>query len=418
MKNNIIKILKKRCLINEISNNIKKIKNINNKNIKIYCGFDPTNDSLHIGHLLILITLKRLIKKKYKIIILIGEITANIGDPSFKKKNRKKIKKEKIKIFKKKIKKQIKKILKYKKYKIKFISNKKWFKKMNIIYFFNKICNFFKIKDILNKKFIKKRLNNIKQGINIKEILYNILQSYDYYYLFKNFKINLQIGGSDQWGNITSGIKLIKKKYKKSVFGITIPLLTNKNGKKFSKSKKKNIWLNEKKTTPYEFYQFWLNINDNKLLLYFKQFTFIENKKIKKLIKYNNIIKNKKILSKNITKIVHGKKKTKQAIFVSKIYFNKKIKLTLNILNKLNKINIPKIKIKKKYNLKIKNILILLNISKNKSKAHNEILNKSININKKLIIKTNYILNKKDMLFNKYTIISKGKKKFYLIKWN
>ncbi len=417
MKKNIINTLKNRNLIKNISKNINKIKKINNKKIKIYCGFDPTNNSLHIGHLLILITLKRFIKKKYKIIILIGDITAKIGDPSFKKNNRKKIKNKKIKKFKKKIKKQIKKILNFNKYKIKFISNKKWFKKMNIYFFLKKICKYFKIKDILNKKFIKKRLNNNNKSINIKEILYNILQSYDYCYLFKKFKVNLQIGGSDQWGNITSGINLIKKKYNKTALGITIPLLINNKGKKFGKSKKKNIWLDKKKTKPYEFYQFWLNINDNKLPLYFKQFTLIKNKKIKKILIKNNIIKNKKILAKNITKIVHGKKQTKKAIFASKIYFNKKIKLNLKILNKLNKINIPKLKIKKKKYIYIKNILILLNISKNKSNSHNLIINKCIKINKILITDTNYIIKKKDILFNKYTIISKGKKKFFLINW-
>ncbi len=417
MKNNIINILKKRNLIKNISKNINKIKKINNKKIKIYCGFDPTNNSLHIGHLLILITLKRFIKKKYNIIILIGEITAKIGDPSFKKNYRKKIKNKKIKKYKKNIIKQIKKILNYKKYKIKFISNKKWFKKMNIIFFLKKICKYFKIKEILNKKFIKKRLNNNKKNINIKEILYNILQSYDYSYLFKNLNINLQIGGSDQWGNITSGINLIKKKYKKIALGITIPLLTNNKGKKFGKSKKKNIWLNKKKTKPYEFYQFWLNINDNKLPLYLKQFTLIKIKNIKKILNKNNIIKNKKILAKYITKIVHGKKQTKKAIIATKIYFNKNIKLNLNILNKLNNINIPKIKIKNNNKVKIKNILILLKISKNKTNSHNLILNKCIKINKNLITNTNYIINKKDILFNKYTIISKGKKKFFLINW-
>ncbi len=414
MKNNIIYDLYKRKLIKQISNK-NLLYNINNKNIKIYCGFDPTYKSLHIGHLLLLITLKRFIKYKYKITIILGEITAYIGDPSFKKKNRKQIEKKKINDFKKKIKKQINYILNNNnKKKINIISNKKWFKKIKLINFLNKIAKHFKIKYLLNKNSIKQR--NKKYGINFKEITYNLLQSYDFYLLFKKYNINLQIGGSDQWGNITSGIYLIKKIFNKQSYGLTIPLITNKKGKKFGKSKTNNIWLDKNKTTPFEFYQFWLNIKDDKLYIYFKQLTFLSIKQIKKIFKKNNINKNKKILAKYITKIVHGKKETKKAIFVSKYYFIKFNYLTLKILNKLYKLNIPKIKLKNKYK-EIKKILIKLKISNSKSHAHNLIINKSININKQLINDTNFKITKKNKLFNKYTIISKGKKNFYLIYW-
>ncbi len=413
MKNNIIYDLYKRKLIEQISNK-NLLNNINNKNIKIYCGFDPTYNSLHIGHLLLLITLKRFKKYKYNITIILGETTACIGDPSFKKKNRKIINYIKINNFAKKIKKQINNILNNKKKKIKIISNKKWFKKIKLINFLKNIGKYFKIKYLLNKNSIKKRNKN--NGINFKEITYNILQGYDFYLLFKKYNINLQIGGSDQWGNITSGIYLIKKKCNKKSYGLTLPLIINKKGKKFGKSKKNNIWLDKNKTTPFEFYQFWLNIEDNNLYTYFKQLTFIKINKIKKMFKINNINNNKKIFSKYITKIVHGKKETKKAIFVSKYYFKKFNKITLKILNKLYKINIPKIKLKKKYT-NIKKILIKLKISNSKSQSHNLILNKSININKKLINNTNFKITKNYILFNKYTIISKGKKKFYLIYW-
>ncbi len=422
MKKNIINDLKKRKLIKQISNKKKLINKINNKKINIYCGFDPTNYSLHIGHLLLLITLKRFQKENYKIIILIGEITSIIGDPSFKKKKRKIINNKKIKIYTKNIKKQINKILNYKKKnKIKIITNKKWFNNMKMIYFLKNIGKYFKINKLLNKDSIKIRNKNNKNGITFKEISYNLLQSYDYYWLFKKFNINLQIGGSDQWGNITSGIDLIKKKYKKKVFGLTLPLITNKNGKKFGKSKKNNnIWLNKYKTTPYEFYQFWLNIEDKKIYLYFKQFTLIKINKIKKIIKKNNIINNKKLLAKYITKLIHGKNETKKAIFVTNFYFkllNNINNITIKLLNKLYKINIPKIILKNNKNINIKKILLLFKIVKSTSKAHNLILNKSININKKLIKNTNYFIKEKDKYFNKYTIISKGKKKFYLIYW-
>ncbi len=417
MTKNIIYELKKRKLIKQISNKKLLIKNIKKKKLNIYCGFDPTYKSLHIGHLLLLITLKRFIKYNFNIFILIGSTTAIIGDPSFTKNKRKKLSKNKIKIFKKQIITQIKNIVN-KKNKIIILNNKKWLNNIKLIYFLKKIGKHFILNQILNKKFIKEKIKNKKHGITYSEITYNLLQSYDYLFLYKKFNINLQIGGSDQWGNITSGINLINKKYKKEVLGLTIPLMTKKNGKKFSKSTNNNIWLNSFLTTPYEFYQYWLNTKDTHLLLLYKQFTNFSLKKIKNIFKKYNIKKLKTKLSKYITKLVHGKKETNKSIFATKIFFNKKIKnIKKKHLEILNKINLPKITIKFNNNINIKNLLILLKISKYKSYIHNLILNKSIYVNKKIIINTNYTFNIKDKLYNKYTILSKGKKKFFLIKW-
>ncbi len=416
MKKNIISEIKKRKLIINISNKKKIIKKIKKKKIKLYCGFDPTYKSLHLGHLIPLITLKRFKKYGYKIIILIGKTTSEIGDPSFKKKKRKKLSKKKIIYFAKKIKKQIKKILNINNKNILILSNDLWFKKMKILYFLKNISIHFNIKNMLNKEAIKKRNIKNKIGISFTEMSYNILQSYDFLYLYKNFNINLQIGGSDQWGNIISGINLIKKIHNKEVFGITLPLMTKKNGSKFGKTENKTLWLDKKITTPYEFYQFWLNINDEQTFLFLKQLTFLSIKKIKYIIKTKNIKEIKKILANKITKIIHGKKELKNSILASNFFFNKKNIYNKKILKKIFKIKIPKFKLKnKKKNLK--EILIILNITKTKSQSHNLITNKSIYINKKIILETNYNIKKKDKLFNKYTIINKGKKNFFLIKW-
>ncbi len=418
MKKNILEELKLRELIVQISDkkNIKKI--IKNKNISIYCGFDSTNDSLHIGHLIPLLTLKIFQKYKYKIIILIGEFTSLIGDPSFQIKKRKENNIKKIKNFSKKIIKQIKKIIPNN---IKIIKNIKWFKNMKINFFLNNICNNFNINNMLNKEFIKKRNNKLKnkKGITFKELSYQILQSYDYLYLFKKYKTRIQIGGSDQWGNITSGINLIKKITNKKSFGITLPLIKKKNGIKYSKSDNNIIWLDKNKTTPYEFYQYWLNISDNNTYKYIKQYSLINLKKIKYLKKNKKINEIKKILAKKITKIVHGKKCISSIYFATDIFFNKKKynKITEKKFIKLFNINIPKIEINKK-NLNIKNILILLKIVNSKSQAHNLIKNLSIKINNNIINDTNYIIKNNDKYFNKFTILKKGKKKFYLIKWN
>ncbi len=412
MKNNIIKELKLRNLIIKISNKKEIKKYIKDKKISIYCGFDANNNSLHIGHLIPLLTLKRFQNNGYKIIILIGEFTSLIGDPSFKNKERKKNSINKILKFSKKIIKQIKNIIPN----VIIKRNNKWFKNMKIDYFLKKICNNFIVHKILNKKSIKKRNFSKKNKINFKELSYPILQSYDFLYLFNKKNTKIQIGGSDQWGNIVSGINLIKKKNKKKSFGITLPLIIKKNGKKYSKSEKNTIWLNKNKTTPYEFYQFWLNIEDNKVIDYIKQITFIKYKNIKYIIKNKNIKELKKILAEEVTKIVHGKKNIKKINFITNFYFKKNINITIKKLNKLFQFKIPKIKLKKTDN-KLKNILIYLKIVNTKSKSNKLIYYSSIKINNKIINDTNYIIKKEDKYFNKFTILKKGKKNFFLIKW-
>ncbi len=422
MNINILKEFKKRNLIQQISdeNNINYL--LNNKKINIYCGFDPTNDSLHIGHLIPLISLQRFKKYGYRIIILIGEITSNIGDPSYRINKRQNENITKIKLFTKKIKLQINNFFHQNKKKNEkknlLINNSKWFKDMKIIFFLKEIGQYFPINNILNKEFIKLK-NNVKnkQGISFSEISYNILQSYDFAYLFKNLKVKLQIGGSDQWGNITSGINLIKKLYNKKAYGLTLPLMLNKNGKKFSKTENKTLWLDPKKTTPYEFYQYWLNIPDKNLFTLLKQLTFLSLKEIKNIKKKKDINFSKKILAQKITKIVHGKQELKSSIISSKIFFLNNIEnIKKEKINKLFKKNIPKFIIKNTFH-NIKDILILLKIVKSKTQAHNLIINKAISINNINILNTNYLISDQDKLYNKYTLIKKGKKNFFLIKW-
>ncbi len=415
MKKNFIKNLKKRKLIVKISNKKKLIKKIKKNKINIYCGFDPTKESLHLGHLIPLITLKRLLNYGYKIIILLGGVTSIIGDPSFRKNKRNINSIYNINIYTKKINLQIKKFFKNNK-NILLLNNKKWFSNMKILFFLKNIGENFNVNQLLNKKAIKTRNSIYHKGITFTEFSYCILQSYDFLYLYKNFHINLQIGGSDQWGNITSGIDLIKKKYKKETFGITLPLMTKKNGEKFSKTENNTLWLDAKKTSPYEFYQFWLNIPDEQVYLFLKQITFLKLNTINSIIKKKKINYAKKILAQEITKIIHGKKELKNIEFSSNFFFKKKWKKNKKYFYKLYKYNIPKLKISKKITY-LKEIILKLNITKSKSQAHNLILNKSIYINYKIILNVNYKIKNKDKYFNKFTLISKGKKKFFLLKW-
>ncbi len=418
---NLIKDLTYRKLIKQITDK-QKIKNLlKNKKNTIYCGFDPTYKSLHIGHLIPIITLKRFLKYGYNIIILIGETTSIIGDPSFRNKTRPIQSPKLAENYADHITKQIKYIFKKElslHNNIIILNNKKWFENMKITYFLKKIGQHFSVMQILNKEAMKQRNKINQKNLNFSELTYNILQSYDYQYLYKKYNVSLQIGGDDQWGNMISGIKLIHKLYHIQTYAFTLPLMINKKKEKIGKSinQQKNIWLNIKLTSPYKYYQYWINIPDDITHIILKQLTFLNITKIEKIIKDYHICKIKIIIAKLLTYDLHGFNELKKAIFITNIFFNIfKIKISLNILNKLFKQNIPKIKLKK--NIKIKNLLILLKIVNSKTQASHLIQNKSITINNKIISDKEYIISNKDTLFKKFIILCKGKKNFFLIKY-
>ncbi|WOX79203.1 tyrosine--tRNA ligase [Candidatus Shikimatogenerans bostrichidophilus] len=410
---NFFNDLKWRKLIFNKTNNITKY--FNNHNIILYIGFDPTYDSLHIGHLLPISIIYRYYKI-YKInFILIGEFTTKI----IFNKNKFKFIKNNIK----KIKKQILKLLNIKN--IKFINNNYWLKKLSLYKFLNNICKYISLNFMLKKKIIYNKLNN-NNSIKVTKFLYQLLQGYDYYYLYKKYKCNLQIGGSDQWSNILTGIKIIKKKYNKKVHGFTFPLLLNNNNIKFSKSNKNNfnIWLNKKYTSVYYFYQYFINLSDNNSIIYIKYFSFLNKINIKTLI--NEHIKNpeKKILQKQIakelTKWVHNKKHCKNTIILSNILFKKSFNIKL--INKY--INIIKYYIKTYYYYfnKINNILIFKFIKKkiffnSNSEYKKFIKNNGIFLINGIKINNNLITDFNNLIKNKYLIIQKGKKKHFLIKF-
>ncbi|BBA84713.1 tyrosine--tRNA ligase [endosymbiont of Euscepes postfasciatus] len=412
---NIIKKLNKRDLIFQITKKEYLLKNFNNLNINLYCGFDPTCDSLHIGHLLLIKYIIFFLKKKYNVIIVIGSSTSLIGDPSFKKNINFINNKYLIKKWAYSIKNQIYKLINLEKKKILILDNKKWFNSINLVDFLNNIGNKFKINYLLNKQSIKNRLKN--NNLSFREFSYSIIQSYDFLYLYDKYKINLQIGGSDQWGNITSGIQLIKKIRKKNVYGITFPILTKLNGHKFSKSDSNNIWLDKTKTSSYNFYQFFININDKEVKNYLKYFTNIKIEDIHNICNSNkkNIIAGKKIIANELTKMVHGKTELNIINKITDKIFNTNNLLTEDDLNYLY-INNFNLIILNNY-IKLRDFLIKCNISKSNTESNILINQGSIKINGKINNNIKYIFSKNDILFNKYTFIKKGKKNFYLIKW-
>ncbi|WP_343187838.1 tyrosine--tRNA ligase [Buchnera aphidicola (Periphyllus koelreuteriae)] len=422
-KKSFLDQLKNRKLISQITNDL-KIDNILKKQvISVYCGFDPTADSLHVGHMLPLLFLRRFQLKGHTPIILIGGATSLIGDPSFKLEERKLFNFIDTSNWVKKIKNQISLFLDFSSASNKaiIVNNYNWFKKINILSFLRNIGKHFSINQMINKESVKKRIKKGNKGLSFTEFSYSLLQAYDFSILYKKYNTLLQIGGSDQWGNITSGISLTNFLYHAEVFGLTLPLLTTSTGEKFGKSGKNTIWLDPKKTTPYEFYQFWLNTTDENIYNYLKYFTFLKIKEINKFKKNNNLkqtyIKLKKILAKKMTCLVHGKKNYKYSKKISKIFFIKKINnLNFNNLKKLKNYNAPYINLKKK-KYSLKEVLCLTLLASSLTNAKDLIKSNSISINYKKQNNIDYIFSNLDKLYKKYTIISRGKKNFFLLIW-
>ncbi|WP_295164885.1 tyrosine--tRNA ligase [uncultured Buchnera sp.] len=421
-KMDLINELHQRNLIFHITNKNKLKELIKNKYISLYCGFDPTEESLHVGHLLPLITLKRFQILGHKPIVLIGGATSLIGDPSFKTKERLLQSDKLIDKWTLKISQQVSFFLDFN---CNFnsaliLNNNLWFKKINILSFLRDVGKHFSINTMISREAVKQRIKRLDQGISFTEFSYNLLQAYDFFILNQKNQVSLQIGGSDQWGNISSGMHLIHKISKKEVYGLTLPLLIQSNGTKFGKTESGTIWLDSKKTTPYKFYQFWMNIEDSNVYRFLKLFTFINideiNQREKNKYKNNQIIFDKSLLAKHITRLVHGDENLLAAERITNILFFKNIEdIKESDLEQLKKDGISAIEV---YKIKdLQEALVLSSLAQSRTQAKNMIISNSISINTKKIVNKNHIINNNDKLFDKFTLLSRGKKNHCLICW-
>jgi tyrosyl-tRNA synthetase len=388
-----------------------KLSEISNKDpISGYIGFDCTASSLHVGSLLQIMILKLMQKHGHRPIVLLGGGTTLIGDPSGKDATRKILDQKNIKDNIKSIKKVFNKILdtSNKNTTPVFVDNADWLTKLNYIQFLRDIGSHFTINKMLTFDSVKLRLDR-EQSLSYMEFNYMILQAYDFYQLFKNNKCILQIGGSDQWGNIVNGVDLIRRKLQKEAYGLTSPLITLASGSKMGKTEKGAIWLNEDKLSPYDYWQFWRNTDDRdvKRFLYF--FTEIEPIELKNIFeKEKNINNLKTLLANEATKILHGQFASKKAEQTAKETFEK---------NGLGS-DLPEIKIKLNQIKEGVNILDLIfknKILPSKSEARRVIANRGFKIDGNVIDEEKKLLQLKD--FKKNTLkLSYGKKKHYLVK--
>jgi len=391
-----------------------------------YVGIDPTADSLHIGHLVSIMMLKHLQLAGHKPIALIGGATAMIGDPSGKSEERKLLTEEEISKNEIGIKKQLEKFLNFEceNNSAEIVNNNDWFQNISTIHFLRDVGKFLTINYLLNKGFVKERIK--KDDLSFTEFNYILMQAYDFLWLFENKNCKLQMGGSDQWGNITAGSELIRKKLRKEVFAITCPLITKADGGKFGKTEKGNVWLDATKTSPYQFYQFWLNVSDEDAEKYIKIFTLLSFEEISLLIEKHKAEPHLRLLqsalAKELTVMVHSLQDYKTAVEASQILFGKGTKemlkkmeesLFLSVFEGVPQFNLSKTELET--GILLTNLLaVKTQIFPSKGEVRKMIQAGGLSINKEKIT-DDTTLNISHLLNNKFLLVQKGKKNYYLI---
>jgi tyrosyl-tRNA synthetase len=393
-----------------------------------YVGFDPTADSLHIGSLIPIIVLVHLQKYGHKPIALVGGATGMVGDPSGKSAERNLLSKEVLDKNVAAVKQQLSKFLNFssdQSNSAEMVNNYDWFKNISFLDFIRDAGKHISVNYMMAKDSVKKRLEG-ENGMSFTEFTYQLVQGYDFYWLYENKNCKLQFGGSDQWGNIVTGTELIRRKTGGEAFAFTCPLLTKADGSKFGKTEKGNIWLDPAKTSPYTFYQFWLNTADADAERFLKVFTFLPEQEINDLVQQQKGNEHLRILQKKLaeelTCFVHSRKDYEFAVKASSILFNND---TAEILKELNEDQllqvmegVPTVEIEKDQ-LNILDIISLLAETKilpSKGEAKKMITGGGIFINKEKVNSIDEKINQGQLLHGKYVLIQKGKKNYFLLK--
>ena len=413
MKNNFLTDLITRDFFNQCTDKEKLEEILTNSSIKAYIGFDVTAPSLHVGSLLQIMCLRLLQKYGHQPIVLLGGGTTLIGDPSGKDSTRKILDNKTIKNNAKKIKNTFQKLLNFNNKKTKpiFVDNSEWLTKLRYIDFLRNFGKHFTINKMLSFDSVKLRLER-EQSLSYMEFNYMILQAYDFYKLNEDYDCSLQIGGSDQWGNIINGVELIRKINKSVAFGLTTPLITLSSGAKMGKSEKGAIWLDKDLLSPYDYWQFWRNTDDNDVKRFLKFFTEIEIERLNKIIEDEKDVNKLKILLANeATSLLHGEKAALDAEMTALETFKGS-----GVGKDLPIINLSEKELKKGIN--ILDLLCKNNLTVSKSEARRAIKNNGIKINENLVSDDKIIINKEIFKDRDFIKISYGKKKHYLIKFN
>ena len=408
--NKFLKEFKDRNFFYQCTNEDELSKLLDKEKIRAYIGFDCTAESLHVGSLLQIMCLRLLQNHGHQPIVLLGGGTTRIGDPSGKDKTRKILSDKEIAKNQKNIEKILKKYLDTdnKKTKPIFVNNFSWLKNLNYISFLRNVGKHFTINKMLTFDSVKTRLER-EQSLSYMEFNYMILQAYDFLELNKTKKCILQIGGSDQWGNIVNGVDLVKRSCNEQTFGLTTPLITLASGAKMGKTENGAIWLDKKFLSPYEYWQFWRNTDDRDVIRFLKYFTDIKIEKIEK-IKNKNINELKVLLANNATTMLHGKQEALNSQKTAKEAFS---------IDSLG-LNLPTVKIKKdiiNHGVNIIDLIVLSKLESSKSEIRRLIKGKAIKINNKIILNEKLVVVN-EMLNDNYFKLSIGKKRHLKIELN
>ena len=405
---------------------------LNEQKIALYCGFDPTADSLHIGHLLPVLALRRFQQAGHTPIALVGGATGMIGDPSFKAVERSLNSAETVAGWVESIRNQLKPFLSFEGENAAIMANNAdWFGSMNCLDFLRDIGKHFSVNAMLNKESVKQRIERDDVGISFTEFAYSLLQGYDFAELNKRHGAVLEIGGSDQWGNITAGIDLTRRLNQKQVFGLTLPLVTKSDGTKFGKTEGGAVWLNAKKTSPYQFYQFWLKVADADVYKFLKYFTFLSIEEIDAIEAKDQASGTKpeaqRILAEEMTRLIHGEAALQAAQRITESLFAEdQSSLTESDFEQLALDGLPAFEVSGSLN--VVEALVKTGLASSNKEARGFVNSKAVLLNGQAAELNNpnhaaerpddaYLLTDAHKRFGKYTILRRGKRNHALLVW-
>ena len=389
----------------------------------LYCGFDPTADSLHIGSLVPLLVLKRFQQAGHKPLVLVGGATGMIGDPSFKAQERKLNDATVIRSWVDKLKQQVSNFVSFndEHNSALVVNNYDWTHDVDVLTFLRDIGKHFSVNQMIQKESVKQRLNREGEGISFTEFSYMVLQSYDFSELYQRYQCTLQIGGSDQWGNITGGTELTRRRYQGQVFGLTLPLVTKADGAKFGKTESGAIWLDATKTSPYAFYQFWMNTADADVYQFLRYFTFLSEATMLAIEAEDKQAECRpqaqSVLAKEVTKIVHGEEGLQSAVRISEALFSGDLNLlTETDFEQIYQDGMP-FSDENLVQLTLIEALVTSGLAKSNKMAREFISNGAVSINGSKCADVDVELSSATAFFGKYHILKRGKKLFHMIRW-
>ncbi|HEL1617625.1 TPA: tyrosine--tRNA ligase [Streptococcus suis] len=415
---NIFEELKARGLVFQTTDEEALVKALTEGQVSYYTGYDPTADSLHLGHLVAILTSRRLQLAGHKPYALVGGATGLIGDPSFKDAERSLQTKDTVDGWVTKIQGQLSRFLDFENgdNKAEMVNNYDWFSDISFIDFLRDVGKYYTVNYMMSKDSVKKR---IETGISYTEFAYQIMQGYDFYELNDKHNVTLQIGGSDQWGNMTAGTELLRRKADKSGHVMTVPLITDSTGKKFGKSEGNAVWLDADKTSPYEMYQFWLNVMDDDAVRFLKIFTFLSLDEIAEIEKQFDVARHErlaqKILAKEVVTLVHGEEAYNQALNITEQLFAGNIKNLSAKELKQGLSNVPNYAVQAEDNLNIVELLVTSGIVNSKRQAREDVANGAIYVNGERVQDLDYTLSDSDKIDGELTVIRRGKKKYSVL---